>query len=220
MPYLVYGGAKLNPDEAPSADAVGIPDSLVILEFLADLFPAARLLPADPIQRAQARLFAAFVEKKLLPAWFPSIFMGAPTDGVFVVLDEIQRKLPPTAGFLFGEWSIADASFLPGYLRMLLVLEINPAMARLAMVGETSMDEICRAPSILRPSWVAFSHATSPDGPRRSQSSASGRSPALHEALTGTRVLTRAIVAHHDVLTTGYGPPISMMTKACPSRRG
>ena len=130
VPYLVYGGTKLSPDEAPSADAVGIPDSLVILEFLADLFPAARLLPADPIQRAQARLFAAFVEKKLLPAWFPSIFMGAPTDGVFAVLDEIQRKLPPTTGFLFGEWSIADAAVLPILLRMEHIWRLKPFMIR------------------------------------------------------------------------------------------
>ncbi|PIL28250.1 hypothetical protein GSI_09662 [Ganoderma sinense ZZ0214-1] len=135
VPYLVYGGPKLSPDEAPSGDAVGIPDSLVILEFLADLFPGARLLPADPVQRAHARLFASqFVEKRLLPAWLPSIFMGAPADGLFAALDELQRRLPPADSegkgkgtFLFGEgWSIADAAVVPILLRMEHVWRLRP----------------------------------------------------------------------------------------------
>ena len=56
--------------------------------------------------------------------------MGAPTDGLFVVLDEIQRKLPPTAGFLFGEWSIADAAVLPILLRMEHIWRLKPFMIR------------------------------------------------------------------------------------------
>nr|VWO96380.1 GlcNAc-PI de-N-acetylase [Ganoderma boninense] len=133
VPYLVYGGPALSADEAPSGDAVGLPDSLVILEFLADLFPAARLLPVDPVRRAQARLFAAhFVEKTLLPAWFPSVFMGAPTDGLFAVLDELQRRLDaePEGGFLFGEWSVADAAVLPILLRMEHIWRLKPFTLR------------------------------------------------------------------------------------------
>lgn len=125
----MYGGPKLSPDEAPSADAVGIPDSLIILQFLAELFPAARLLPADPVQRAQARLFAEFVDKKFLPAWFQTIFMGAPAHGFFPVLDELQRKLPPT-GFALGEWSIADAAVLPILLRMEQLWRLRPPTIR------------------------------------------------------------------------------------------
>ena len=56
--------------------------------------------------------------------------MGAPTDGLFVVLDEIQRKLPPTAGFLFGEWSIADAAVLPILLRMEHIWRLKPFTLR------------------------------------------------------------------------------------------
>ncbi|TBU57113.1 hypothetical protein BD310DRAFT_568741 [Dichomitus squalens] len=118
VPYLVYGGPKLNPDEAPSGDAVGIPESSIILEFLADLFPAARLLPADPVTRSQVRVFCEAVNKKLLPAWFPSLFMGVPTDGLFAVLDDLQKKLPAKGGYFFGEWTIADATILPILLRM------------------------------------------------------------------------------------------------------
>ncbi|KAI1781610.1 hypothetical protein LXA43DRAFT_1105631, partial [Ganoderma leucocontextum] len=130
VPYLVYGGPKLSPDEAPSADAVGIPDSLSILQFLADLFPAAHLLPSDPVQRAQARLVAEFVDKKLLPAWFPTVFMGAPTDGVFAALDEFQRKLPSSGGFAVGEWSIADAALVPILLRMEHLWRLKPFTIR------------------------------------------------------------------------------------------
>ena len=39
-------------------------ESLVINEFIADIFPEAHLLPADPVKRATARLFAALVDSK------------------------------------------------------------------------------------------------------------------------------------------------------------
>ncbi|KAI0753113.1 hypothetical protein C8Q80DRAFT_1267551 [Daedaleopsis nitida] len=126
VPYLVYGGKKLQPEDSPSPDAVGIPESLVILEFLADAFPDAALLPADPVLRAKARLFYQAVETKLLPAYFGFLFLGAPVDAFLGALDGIQQLLPPDGGFAVGQWSIADAAFMPLLVRLDVMLKLAP----------------------------------------------------------------------------------------------
>ncbi|OJT06827.1 hypothetical protein TRAPUB_2344 [Trametes pubescens] len=128
VPYLIYGGPELHPDEAPSPDAVKIPESLVILEFLADIFPAALLLPADPVLRARARVFTAAVETELLPAQRGFFLMGAPPDAILAALDALQARLPPSGGFAAGpEWSIADAAVMLIFfrLRMSVTLEVG-----------------------------------------------------------------------------------------------
>ncbi|KAH9848999.1 hypothetical protein C2E23DRAFT_888608 [Lenzites betulinus] len=120
VPFLVYGGPELHPDEAPSPDSVKIPESLVILEFLADIFPSAQLLPSDPALRARVRLFNA-AEPSLAKAFVGFFFMGNPLDTLLSALDDFQGRLPPT-GFAVGEWSIADAAALPILNRLLLCL--------------------------------------------------------------------------------------------------
>ncbi|OJT08260.1 hypothetical protein TRAPUB_799 [Trametes pubescens] len=123
VPYLVYGGPKLQPGDAPSGDAVGIPESLVILEFLADIFPNAHLLPADPTLRARARLFYNGLEKGLAKGIIVGfLFQEVPLQDLLGGLDNFQARLPPT-GFAVGEWSIADAAALPVLLRLQLALK-------------------------------------------------------------------------------------------------
>ncbi|KAI9061580.1 glutathione transferase omega class [Trametes sanguinea] len=122
VPILIYGGPKLHPGDEPSADAIRIPESVVILEFLADSFPAARLLPEDPVLRARVRLFIVAVDAKLQVALMGFIFLGASLDSTLAVLEEFQAMLQPT-GFVVGEWSIADATFVPILARLYLVLE-------------------------------------------------------------------------------------------------
>ncbi len=131
VPYLVYGGPKLQPGDSPSPDLPQFGESIVILEFLADTFPEARLLPSDPFLRAKARLYYHAVEEKYSPAFIGFTFQQAPKEGLYDAIEHIQSLLPPT-GFAVGDWSIADAAFLPVYLRMLIALELNPALSRLA----------------------------------------------------------------------------------------
>ncbi|KAI9061579.1 glutathione transferase omega class [Trametes sanguinea] len=122
VPFLVYGGPKLHPDEAPAADAVKIPESIVILEFLADIFPNAHLLPEDPVLRARVRLWNVAVDTKLLKALLGFLFLGEPLESILGVLEEFQAKMPPT-GFAVGEWSIADAAFIPTLARLRLMIK-------------------------------------------------------------------------------------------------
>ncbi|KAM5541866.1 hypothetical protein V8D89_004595 [Ganoderma adspersum] len=131
VPYLVFGGPKLQLGDAPSPDAAQLGESMVILEFLADTFPEARLLPADPFLRAKARLFCRAVDETYTPAFVGFFVKQAPKEDLYAAVEHIQGMLPPT-GFAVGEWSIADAAFLPLYLRTLIVLEINHARAKLA----------------------------------------------------------------------------------------
>ncbi|KAI0703267.1 hypothetical protein C8Q76DRAFT_684415 [Earliella scabrosa] len=122
IPYIVYGGPELHEDEAPSPDAVAFGESLVILEFLADLYPNAGLLPADPALRAKARLFAHAVETKFIPAFVGFLFMGMPPAALLAVVEGMQAMLPPEGGFVLGEWSIADAAFVSFFLRLDMLL--------------------------------------------------------------------------------------------------
>ncbi|RPD55602.1 glutathione S-transferase [Lentinus tigrinus ALCF2SS1-6] len=126
IPYLVYGGPKLKPDEAPSPDTVQLPESLVILEFLADILPSAKLLPADPAIRAKARLFIQAVETKLLAAFRGFFFKGGAPDIFVNALEDIQRMLPPSEGYAVGEWSIADAAVTPFLMGINTMLKMNP----------------------------------------------------------------------------------------------
>lgn len=122
MPTLIYGGGELHEDEEPSPDAAILVESLVILEFLADIFPEAHLLPSDPLLRARARTFYMFIETKLIAAFLGFMFATVSADDMLALLETIQGMLPPT-GYVVGEWSIADAAFSPILLRLVHSLE-------------------------------------------------------------------------------------------------
>ena len=47
----MFGSPKSDP-EHPSPESEKIAESLVMLEFVADLYPETGLLPKDPVQRA------------------------------------------------------------------------------------------------------------------------------------------------------------------------
>ncbi len=111
----MYGGQEATPPETPAADSVLLYESLVLLEFIADLFPDAGLLPADPVQRAKARLFMSIVGEKI--ASDNALWITNRDDGssLLQTLETLQGMLPDE-GFVVGEWSIADAAFIPSLL--------------------------------------------------------------------------------------------------------
>lgn len=103
-----YGGPEVPPDQ-PSPESVKLTESLVLLEFVADLYPNTHILPADPVQRARARFFVEAVSTKLVPAWMTLLKSGTPESSQ-AFLNAID--LPPQ-GFAIGEYSIADISVAP-----------------------------------------------------------------------------------------------------------
>lgn len=93
-----------------------IAESLVLLEFFADLYPDSALLPKDPVQRAQARFFIDSVGTKFSPGWASFIMRGADdgADSVISGLEAIQALLPADKTYAVNnEFTIADAAIAP-----------------------------------------------------------------------------------------------------------
>ena len=124
VPALVYGSPKSDP-ESPSVESAKITESLVILEFVADLYPNSGLLPRDPVKRACVRFFVDALSTKVLPPaskFFISDEEEAPRELIAAVA-ELQELLPHNAQFAVGDhFTIADAAFAPflGHWELLL----------------------------------------------------------------------------------------------------
>jgi glutathione S-transferase len=120
--------AKVNPaGRVPVLhhDGVVVWDSLAICEYLAELFPAANLWPADRAQRARARSISAEMHSGFAPLRthmsMDLISNRAGQGHTAEALADARRiqaiwreQLAASKGpFLFGAFSIADAMFAP-----------------------------------------------------------------------------------------------------------
>ncbi|KAJ3567066.1 hypothetical protein NP233_g6604 [Leucocoprinus birnbaumii] len=111
VPAITYGGPLVSPDE-PSPESEKLAESLVLLEFIADLSGSSSVLPHDPLLRAKARFFIEVFSSKAIPGWYASVNRGESTEAILNGIDAIQRLLP-AEGYAIGEWSIADAAVTP-----------------------------------------------------------------------------------------------------------
>lgn len=111
VPALVYGTPRSDP-EHPSAESAKLAESLVLLEFVADLYPDSGLLPRDPVERARVRVFIDTLNKLSAP-YAAFFFRGEAPDNFIATLAEIQELLQPS-GFAVGDhFTIADAALAP-----------------------------------------------------------------------------------------------------------
>ncbi|PSR74370.1 hypothetical protein PHLCEN_2v9878 [Hermanssonia centrifuga] len=111
VPAIAYGGPQVPPDQ-PSPESVKLNESLVLVEFVADLYPNSGILPKDPVLRAKARLFIDAVSNKFSPANFSVIHNDGDPEQLVQALEHLQSLLPPT-GFAVGEYSLADIAIAP-----------------------------------------------------------------------------------------------------------
>lgn len=125
VPAIAYGGPEVPPDQ-PSPESVKLAESLVLVEFVADLFPNSGILSADPVQRAQTRFFIEGVSSKLIPAWYAYFLRGASVDDLYTAAEYVQSLLP-AEGFAVGKFSAADIAIAPflARARVSLVNEIG-----------------------------------------------------------------------------------------------
>ena len=107
--------------------AVTVWDSLAIGEYLAECAPAARLWPADAAARAVARAVSAemhsgfVVLRRQLPMNMRSSFPGrgltpeaqADMNRIAALWRDCRKRFGAGGGFLFGNFTIADAMFAP-----------------------------------------------------------------------------------------------------------
>ena len=122
IPTITYG-PKGDPRN-PAPETVKINQSLIILEFLAEIFPETQLLPVDPVHRARARLFMNAVETKLVDAFRKLFFAYTPGAGAPLLtgFEAVQALLPPS-GFAVGAWSLADIAAAPILVWIHIMLE-------------------------------------------------------------------------------------------------
>ncbi|EJD08549.1 uncharacterized protein FOMMEDRAFT_16871 [Fomitiporia mediterranea MF3/22] len=123
IPAISYGGPKVPPDQ-PSPESVKLAESLVLLEFVADLFPESKLLPKDPVLRARARFFIDAVNTKFLDGFVAFIIKGENVDTLYSGAETIQALLPDDKKFAVSDdFTNADAAIAPLFIRVIVVLK-------------------------------------------------------------------------------------------------
>jgi glutathione S-transferase len=102
-------------------------ESLAILEYLAEQFPARKLWPDDPAARAHARTVAAEMHAGFVPLrqrcpmnmWHPPKRRGLPDDvtanvrRIDALWTDCRSRFGVGGPFLFGAFGAADAMFAP-----------------------------------------------------------------------------------------------------------
>ena len=107
-------------------------DSLAIAETVAERWPEKQLWPADPDERAIARSISAEMHsgfprlRECMPMNCRAMGrivplpdeLGRDIDRVIAIWADCHRKFGDRGGWLFGDFSIADAMFAPVVLRL------------------------------------------------------------------------------------------------------
>ncbi|KAL0957908.1 hypothetical protein HGRIS_000089 [Hohenbuehelia grisea] len=122
VPAVAYGGPKVAPDQ-PSPDSEKIAESLVLLEFIADLYPNSTLLPKDPVDRAKVRFFIDAISTKFAPGYIGAVLRGESFDTLFQGIEGIQSLLGKGDFAVGNSFTNADAAALPFIARTLVALE-------------------------------------------------------------------------------------------------
>ncbi|KAG6899649.1 hypothetical protein C0993_008329 [Termitomyces sp. T159_Od127] len=122
VPAITYGGPIVPPDN-PSPESIKIAESLVILEFIADISKPGTLLPTDPVLRAKARFFIDTVSNTIGTTFVAVTLRGEPMEKVLASVEKIQSLLPPEGYAVGPEFTIADAAVVPFFARLELILE-------------------------------------------------------------------------------------------------
>jgi glutathione S-transferase len=113
-----YGGPQVSPD-LPSSESVKLTESLILVEFVADLYPESNILPKDPVLRAKVRFFIDAVSTKFLPEFTGPIARGQPFEPLFEALEQLQALLPADKMYAVGdEYTAADIAIAPFLARM------------------------------------------------------------------------------------------------------
>ncbi|CAL4923925.1 unnamed protein product [Urochloa decumbens] len=135
-------------------------ESLVIVQYVDELFAGPNILPADPYERAIARFWAAYIDDKLFPAWVGVMRATTEEDRgeklkeTYAALQNLEKAFSESGkgkaffgGDSVGYLDLALGCFLPwfGALRMMFGVEVigaanTPLLAAWAeRFGETTV---------------------------------------------------------------------------------
>ncbi|TFY78988.1 hypothetical protein EWM64_g5023 [Hericium alpestre] len=112
VPAIAYGGPQVPPDQ-PSPESTKLAESLVLVEFVADLYPNSKLLPNDPVKRAQARFFIEFVTNKVVSPFFAFSIRGEPAEPLLAGFEALQGQLDKGTFAVSDDFTIADVALAP-----------------------------------------------------------------------------------------------------------
>lgn len=100
-------------------DAGVIYESAIINEYLDEKFPEARLLPADLLKRAQARIWIDFMNTRVHPAASDMAHNREPDKAREKMHQHLQTLDKELAGknYIVDDYSLADITFIPFYTR-------------------------------------------------------------------------------------------------------
>ncbi|KAG5651458.1 hypothetical protein H0H81_008594 [Sphagnurus paluster] len=120
VPAIAYGGPVVDPSQS-SPESEKITESLVLLEFVADL--TGKLLPKDPVQRAKVRFFIDAVSNTVGPAFVASVIRGEPVAKIHEAIEKIQALLSAEGYAVGSDFTIADAALVPFLARLEVALK-------------------------------------------------------------------------------------------------
>jgi RNA polymerase-associated protein len=128
-------------------DAFVLPESEVVNEYLEERYPDPPLLPADPADRARARLLVRRFDDLLGDAYYDLYFKrpAGSNDRMHAALLDLDGRLDD-ASFLAGdEYTLADIAYVPWLLRVewRLGVELTPYPAITAWV-----ERLCERPAV------------------------------------------------------------------------
>jgi RNA polymerase-associated protein len=108
-------------------DAWVLPESAVIMEYLEERYPEPALLPLDPAERAEARLWVWDHDRRLADDYYAFRRDGV-RDGLDARLAELDRALEGRRYLAGRDWSLADIAYLPWVLRARDLLGVELAL--------------------------------------------------------------------------------------------
>jgi len=123
VPAIAYGGPEVPPDQ-PSRESIKLRESAPIIEWVADAFPSAGLLPADPLLRYKSRIITDVVSSKVVGPYNGFAYRGdTPVETFIKGLETLQAELVPDVKYAIADnITIADAAVAPFLLRVELTL--------------------------------------------------------------------------------------------------
>ncbi|KAG1731592.1 glutathione S-transferase [Suillus paluster] len=125
VPAVTYGGPDVDPED-PSPLSAKIAESIVILEFLADLYPDSGLLPKDPVLRANVRFFIDATTKHFHDPFYAFVRGCEPYEYFLKGIEFIQGLLEEGKDFAVGDhYTIADACISPYLTRLKVIIETD-----------------------------------------------------------------------------------------------
>ena len=94
-------------------------ESAIVNEYLDEKYPAIRLMPADHLRRAKARIWIDFLNSRIHPAAHDITHDKSPEKAKIEMrkhLETLDREMSGKK-YIMGDYSLADVTFIPFYVR-------------------------------------------------------------------------------------------------------